>query len=109
MKIQNLWFLCITVRLLLICAIFNLAKTKIKHLLSLLLFIIGTGFLYKGLFGSNNEKQIAKVFWHETRYIHSLFYLSACFYLYNNKINMTVILLSMDIIFSFFYRIYTNQ
>lgn len=109
MNINKLWFYCILVRLSLVFIVFKLATTKLKDLISLALFLIGSGFLYKGLFGSNNEIQVAKVFWHETRYIHSFFFLASSAYLYKNNINMAIILLCMDIIFSFFYRFYTNQ
>ena len=35
--------------------------------------------MYKGLTGSNSETQVNKVFWHETRYIHGMFYLLSSF------------------------------
>ena len=68
------------------------------------LLLMGIGFIYKGFTGSNNEIQADKVFWHETRYVHGMFYLLASFYLSKNNINMTSLVLFSDIIFSFLYR-----
>lgn len=109
MNIHNLWFLCIIVRLLLIFAIVKLSKTKIKKYLFLLLCSIGIGFMYKGYYGSNNETQVSKVFWHETRLVHGFFYLSAGFYLIKNNFKMSRIMLIMDVFFSFIYRIILNR
>ena len=70
---------------------------------------MGTGFFYQGYFSSNNEIQIAKVFWHNARYIHGTFYLAAAYYLYLNNVNMACILLLTDICFSILYRIIYNK
>ena len=114
MKIHPLWFLCITVRILLILLIryfYNNIKNKslVKTISLIILLSIGFGFIRKGLFGSNNEIQIAKVFWHETRYVHGSLYLLASMYLYKNNINMMSIILLVDIIFSFSYRFIMNK
>jgi len=69
-----------------------------------ILLIMGLGFIYKGLTGSNNELQVNKVFWHETRYVHGMFYLLSSFYLFKNNVNITSLLLLSDIIFSFLFR-----
>ena len=69
-----------------------------------ILLIMGLGFVYKGLTGSNNERQVNKVFWHETRYVHGMFYLLSSFYLYKNNVNITSLLLLSDVVFSFLYR-----
>ena len=107
MKIHPLWFLCISLRLTLICLIIYLNKkrnTKINMICGSILLLMGIGFIYKGFIGSNNEIQVVKVFWHETRYVHGMFYLLASYYLLKNNINMTALLLLSDIIFSFLYR-----
>ena len=107
MKIHPLWFFCIFVRLTLICLIIYLSKKrnkKIKMICVSILFLMGLGFIYKGLTGSNSETQVNKVFWHETRYIHGMFYLLSSFYLLKNNVNITSLLLLSDIIFSFLYR-----
>ena len=65
MKIHPLWFICILVRLILICLIIYLNKKrnkKINIICTSVLFLMGLGFMYKGLTGSNNETQINKVF-----------------------------------------------
>ena len=74
--------------------------------ISIILFAIGGGFIYKGIFGSNNEKQINKVFWHETRFLHGMLYILSGFYLFKENINMTSLVLLLDLISSFFYRSY---
>ena len=107
MKIHPLWFICIFVRLSLIYLIMYLNKKrnkKINMICTSILLMIGLGFIYKGLTGSNNEIQVNKVFWHETRYIHGMFYVLSSFYLFKNNVNITSLLLLSDIIFSFLYR-----
>ena len=64
----------------------------------------GLGFIYKGFTGSNSEIQVKKVFWHETRYVHGMFYVLAAFYLSKNNVNISSLLLLSDLIFSFLYR-----
>jgi len=66
--------------------------------------MLGIHFIYKGYFGSNSEIQFSKVFWHETRYLHSVLYVLSSFYLYKKNINMNSLVLSLDLIFSFMYR-----
>jgi len=109
MNIHKLWILCIIVRLSFVFTIIKLSKTTIKKYLFLLLCSIGIGFIYKGYFGSNNETQVAKVFWHETRYIHGFFYLISGMYLYKNNLDMTTLILTTDLFFSILYRIYTKK
>lgn len=105
---NKLWLICLIIRSLLIYYIYNYWKYD-KGLIKYILIIIGIGFLYKGYTGSNNEYQISKVFWHKTRYIHSMFYLLALLsYIYNKK-NICIIMLLFDIIFSIIYRLITNQ
>lgn len=116
MKIHPLWYLCIIVRIAIICLLCFLSKSGIakknklvKHLLAAILFVFGAGFVYNGIFGSNNEKQIAKVFWHETRFVHGALYLLASYYFYKSNNNMTTLVLVSDVLFSVMYRLYTNQ
>ena len=111
MEIHPLWFICLLVRLSLIFMtkyIYENQKNKIR-IIYLILIIIGFGFVYKGYSGSNNEKQISKVFWNDSRYTHGILYLLSCYYLINNKINITLIILSVDIIFSILYRVINNK
>ena len=109
MKIHPLWFLCITVRILLILLIryfYNNSKNKslVKTISLIILLSIGFGFMRKGLYGSNNEIQIAKVFWHETRYVHGILYILSGLYLLNDNLKMCSLILLMDVIFSILYR-----
>lgn len=103
-----LWFMCLFARILLIYLILFLNK-RYDLLAKIILFIIGGGFLYKGLIGSNNEIQINNVFWHEARIMHSLFYFAAFFYYMKKNIKMVKIILCMDIIFSIGYRYIFNK
>ena len=110
MIVNPYWFICIIVRfslILLVRWLYNTINNKklIKISLSVFLMIIGIGFVYKGFTGSNNEIQIAKVFWHETRYVHGILYLLAGFYLLNDNLNMCSLILLTDLVFSFMYRI----
>lgn len=99
--IHPLWYICIFVRLLLA---FSISKyTKYSKYLKLIVLGIGLGFGYKALTGSNNETQVAKVFWHNTRIIHSLLFLSA--YFVTDPNNSTRIL-ALDVVFSILYRTY---
>jgi len=81
----------------------------IKHGLLGLLFIIGLGFIYKGYYGSNNETQIARVFWHDTRYVHGILYTTAAAYLLMDKLKISSLLIVTDVLFSLGYRLITNQ
>ena len=110
MNINPLWSICIIFRLSLIFIIRYFNNNIIfKNIAVLVLLAIGIGFIYKFITGSNNEIQVSKVFWHETRYIHGFFYILASYYLYYNNIEMNTIMLSTDITFSILYRIITNQ
>jgi len=108
MSVHPLWFICLLARFLLAVAVYQ-ANPFWNQYLSFILILIGAGFFYKGYFSSNDEMQIAKVFWHETRYIHGLFYLKSGFYLYHDNKNMASILILSDICFSVLYRIIQNK
>ena len=83
---------------------FSLLKySKYSKYSKFIILVIGLGFAYKALTGSNDETQIAKVFWHKTRFIHSFIYILA--YLMSSLKNSTQILIC-DIIFSIIYRTY---
>lgn len=112
MKINPLWIVCLTVRIALIFVVLEISKRKspnVKLIGSIVLFIIGLGFLGKALFGSNDEVQIAKVFWHDTRIFHCMLYILAGYYLYTSNYILCGIVLSLDIVFSILYRILTNK
>ena len=110
MNVHPLYLVCILTRLAILFSIRLFYKNTIfKNIASLILLIMGIGFLYKGATGSNNEKQVAKVFWHETRCLHGFFYILASYYLYINKVNMNTLMLSTDLCFSLLYRIITKQ
>lgn len=117
MDTHPLWFLCLTTRLCMIYAFYCLLRSerKIKYakarriIILSTLFIIGLGFLNKAYFGSNNEIQVAKVFWHETRYVHGVLYLLSGFYLLFDNLNMCLLLLGLDVLFSIMYRIILSK
>jgi hypothetical protein len=111
MKIHPLWIVCLIVRscLALIINRFGVKNKYSKYGLSLLLIIMGVSFIYKGYYGSNNETQIARVFWHDTRYIHGVFYILASLYLLNDNPTNASLLILTDVAFSILYRITTDQ
>jgi hypothetical protein len=111
MKIHPIWSICIITRACLAYIIYQFGNINkpIRYGLILMLIIIGRGFISKGYYGSNNETQIAQVFWHDTRYIHGSLYLLASLYLINgNTINSSALILT-DIAFSIIYRVMTDQ
>ena len=110
MNIHPLWTVCILVRLLLLLIIRYTYKNKqIKNIFLFIVLAIGIGFIYKFIFGSNNEIQLNKVFWHDSRLLHGVLYITASYYLYTNNINLNSITLLLDIIFSFLYRFLLNK
>ena len=99
--IHPLWYLCISVRLFMI---FSLLKYhKYYRYFKFGILFIGLGFGYKALTGSNDEIQIAKVFWHNTRFIHSFIFILAFLM---PKPKSSAYVLMTDIIFSIIYRLY---
>ena len=106
MIIHPIWYLCLFIRLSLSYTIYNNLYTD--YLLPIIL-LISIGFIYKGYTGSNNETQIAKVFWHDTRYIHGLLYALASYYLYNNNFKMSSLFILLDVLFSISYRLLFNK
>jgi hypothetical protein len=102
-KIHPLWLLCILVRIFIIIIIRNFNK-KYYNYLAGILFLMGSGFIFKGFSGSNMEKQVAKVFWHETRYLHGLLYVLSAYFVFIKNIKMASLVLLLDIIFSLMYR-----
>lgn len=114
MNIHPLWIVCILVRISIIFIIRYLDKlTKYKKSINnffiIILLVMGSGFLYKGYYGSNNEIQINKVFWHETRYVHGVFFILAGLYLKNGNLNINSLLLFSDLLFSLSYRLLSNK
>ena len=108
MNIHPLWYLCLLIRLSIIYLIYK-NYNDYKNIIQLFIFIIGLSFIYKGIYGSNNETQINKVFWHDTRIIHGIFYLLSFYYLIKNKLKLSLIILLIDVIFSIIYRISFNK
>ena len=111
MNIHPLWFFCIFVRLAFIFLIRFIYKRKksYKKYIALILFFMGVGFIYKAIYSSNNEIQIERVFWHETRYLHGVLYLLSSVYIYKNNLNMTSLILLIDLVFSVLYRFILNK
>lgn len=114
MNIHPLWYICILVRISIIFLLrffkrqYNNSSNIYSFAITIALFIMGGGFIFNGIYGSNNEIQIAKVFWHETRFVHGALYVIASYYFYKNNINMNSLVLATSLFFSFFYRLYMN-
>ena len=109
MVIHPFWYICLSVRILLIFLIRILDKQNFKKLGMLILSIMGLGFIYQALFSDNKEIQFNRVFWHDTRILHGLLYLLAVYYLHLNKLDMNSLILLLDIIFSIMYRFYFKK
>jgi hypothetical protein len=107
MKIHPLWWVCLATRLSL--AVATAYYKKLHILLIAIITMIGISFIYRGFTGSNNEVQIAPVFWHDTRFAHGIFYLLSAIYLYNGNPQIASIILVGDVIFSILYRIITSH
>ena len=111
--IHPLWYICIFIRLIIsvLPLIYkHLSKTTNKNTVienislinKYIILIVGFGFLYKALFGSNNETQIRKIFWHQTRIVHSILFITAGVYFNNYKLSSA--LLFVSVLFSIIYR-----
>ena len=112
MNIHPLWILCLITRTCMLLLSGYLARSNhnnIRVLLSLVLFLMGSGFVYKYLTGSNDEIQVTKVFWHKTRLVHGILYMLASYYLHRKNGVICMIILGLDIIFSILYRVFTDQ
>ena len=106
-----IWLVCVCVRISIIFIIrylYKFRKNKLYKLIPAIILFFGLDFIRKGITGSNNEIQIAKVFWHETRLVHGMLLIFASYYLYMDNLNMNSIILFTDLLFSFTYRI-VNQ
>lgn len=109
MYIHPLWYICIASRFSLANFIYIFRNNKlIQKILMVILSSIGFGFLYKYITGSNKEVQIAKVFWHDTRIIHAVFYLLAGYMTFIHKPILSSFVISTDTIFSIIYRLYDH-
>ena len=115
-KIHPLWYICISVRsiifILPLIYYYLLTKNKNKELVEKIskinkyvILLMGLGFVYKSLFGSNNEIQLKKVFWHNTRFLHSILFILAGLNFSNYKLSFSLLL--SDVLFSVSYR-YSN-
>ena len=111
--IHPLWYICILVRViiaLLPLIYYYLSRKNNKYSLiynislvnKYIILTMGLGFLYKAIFGSNNESQVRKIFWHETRIIHAVLFITAGLYFDNYKFSSA--LLFVSVLFSLVYR-----
>ena len=111
--IHPLWYICIFTRLIIssLPLIYkHLSETTNKNTLienislinKYIILIVGFGFLYAAIFGSNDEIQIRKIFWHKTRIVHSILFITAGLYFDNYKLSSS--LLFASVLFSIIYR-----
>ena len=109
-----LWWLCLAVRIgIVIWVSVPAGKLRYKNLTALSLLIMSVGFMVKFVTSSNNEVQIRRVFWHNVRWVHSVFFgLAAVIHFTGNEddtvsiISKSGIILIMDVLFSIVYRMY---
>jgi len=98
MKIHPLWYLCIFTRLSMVYIVKKYGNSKkYGHIIQIILMLMALGFLNKSIYGTNNEKQITKVFWHDSRIVHAIFFGLSVFLLYKNKTNLGSIILFIDL------------
>lgn len=111
MNIHPLWYVCLIIRISIIYFIKYIYDNhkNYKKFIEYILLIFGLGFIYQGFYGSNNETQISKVFWHDVRYVHGILYLLSYYYLSKNRINLSLLMILLEIIFSILYRIVLNR
>ena len=102
-----LWAVCVFVRLIILISAGVLARNTKRVFRGIgagVLLLMGGGFLVKSLTGSNDEVQVAKVFWHETRIVHAVLYILSAHYLFEGNPRMCVLILGIDLLFSLLYR-----
>ena len=111
MKIHSLWAVCLIVRVSLAFLVKKFANKNntYRYILFACIFAIGAGFVYRGLYGSNNEVQVARVFWHESRYGHAILYLLASIYIYNKNPKLSSVFILTDVAYSVIYRLLFNK
>ena len=114
MNIHPLWYLCLILRLTLIFVLIYISKhiddnAWVKILSLIVLSIMGCGFIFKYFTGSNDEIQIAKVFWHDSRLLHGVLYLIAVYFFFVKNVNMMTTTLLIDLIGSIIYRLLSQQ
>lgn len=112
MKIHPLWLVCLLTRFFLLVIAGYVAKKQtnnVKLFFSVILYSIGIGFFIKSLSGKKKEVQISKVFWQDTRLVHSMLYILSGYYLYIGNYVICMILLGLDILFSVIYRLSKNK
>jgi hypothetical protein len=104
-RIHPLYIVCLSARVILVWLIWIFfSKYNLKPLAIAIVALIGAGFTYKAVFGSNHEIQISKVFWHDSRVLHAVLYSTALIYLLLENLNMAVITLLLDLVSSLMYR-----
>ena len=103
-KIHPLWFFCIFVRIIIVFLPFI---NSISNISKYIILLMGLGFLYKSVFGSNDEIQVKKVFWHNVRIVHGILFILAAFYFTNKKLSS--ILLLSSVLFSIIYRYFNGH
>jgi hypothetical protein len=110
MVIHPLWYFCLLVRFSIAVFVwFQDDANNVRIITSAVLLLIGLGFFRKYITGSNDEVQISKVFWHETRVIHGSFYILSSILLFLGHAKPASILILLDILFSIFYRITSDK
>ena len=112
--VHPLWYICIFIRLIIallpiiyyyLSKMTNKIRTlkKVSFISKYIILIMGIGFLYKAIFGSNSESQVRKIFWHKTRIVHSILFIIAGLY-FDNNYKLSSSLLFISVLFSIVYR-----
>ena len=102
-----LWSLCLLVRVILISLTLYTGhlSTTWRIVLGSSLGAMGVGFLYKSVTGSNNEVQVEKVFWHDSRAVHGVLFGLSAMYTFRDQPRLAGWVLTVDVVASVMYRI----
>ena len=97
-----LWIVCLITRLTIA---YSTTINSLNTPVLLVLVVIGTGFAYNSITGSNREIQLRAVFWHDARWVHAMLFIAAAVQLYYNRKTNARNLLLLDVVFSILYRL----
>ena len=103
-----LWAICLLVRAILIFVTRYTAPFA-RIITATYIGAIAVGFLYKAVTGSNNEVQVEKVFWHDSRLLHACMFALSSIYILRGDPAMAAFVLIVDVLASVAYRIWFRR
>jgi len=100
-----LWAICLVVRAILI-VLTRYTGRFARKITATYIGAIAVGFLYKAVTGSNNEFQVEKVFWHDSRLLHACMFALSSIYILMGDPAMAALVLTVDVLASVAYRMW---